>query len=109
MFINFNILSHQGNTNQNHFEILEQTRSIKQMTTHASEMLGKGQNHPLLIGLQTCTATVEISKAVPQEAVNRSTSRSSYNISGHIPKRLYSLEQTHSPKHVHDIQKLERA
>lgn len=62
MSINFNILSHQGNTNQNHFEISEQPRSIKQMTTHASEMLGKGQNHPLLIGLQTCTATVEIRK-----------------------------------------------
>ena len=32
--------------------------------------------HPLLVGEQTCTVTTEGSAAVPQEAGNRSTSRS---------------------------------
>jgi hypothetical protein len=43
---------------------------------------------------------MEISEVAPQEAVNRSTSRFSNNIPGHIPKELYILIQTHFLKHT---------
>ena len=34
----------------------------------------KEKSHPLLVGMQTCTATIEISGWLPQEAGTRSTS-----------------------------------
>jgi hypothetical protein len=51
----------------------------------------KGNTHPLLVGVQMCAATMEISVAVHQEAGWRSTSRSSYTILGHTLKGLYIL------------------
>lgn len=46
----------------------------------------KENTHPLLAGLQVCTATREISVAVFQEDGNRLTSRSSYTTLEHIPE-----------------------
>lgn len=45
------------------------------MTAHSSEDAGKGVGgtHPLLVEVQTCTTTMEISVAVPWEAGSRST------------------------------------
>jgi hypothetical protein len=49
--------------------------------------------HPLLMGMQTCVATVEINVVIPQEDENDSTSRSSYTTLGHIPKGHSILPQ----------------
>jgi hypothetical protein len=43
-----------------------------------TRMSGKGNTHSLLGAQRACTATIEISVTVSQEAGNRSTSRSSY-------------------------------
>ena len=72
----------------------------------------KGSTHPLQVGVQACTATMEISTAVPQEDRNRSTSRYTYRILGHMPKRQFILPQRHILNHIycssiHDSQKLE--
>ena len=50
------------------------------MTIDAGEMLGKKQTQLLMTELQTCTDTVEIREAAPQEAMNRSASRSNCNM-----------------------------
>lgn len=62
------------------------------MTAHSSEDAGKGVGgtHPLLVEVQTCTTTMEISVAVPWEAGNSSPSTSSYITLGHISKGLCS-------------------
>ena len=49
--------------------------------------------YSLLVGMQSCTDTMEISIVVPQEAGNRSTSRFSYITLGHIVKGFYMLLQ----------------
>ena len=59
----FNIFSHQGKANQNYFDLssyINQTELENQMTAHAGESMKKRNTHPLLMELQTCTATVEI-------------------------------------------------
>jgi hypothetical protein len=61
----------------------------------------KGNIHPLLVGVQTCTVTMEISVVIPQEAGSRSTSRSSYTTLGYIPKGHIILPQKHLYDHVH--------
>ena len=40
---------------------------------------------PLLVGLQACTTTLEISLVVPQKIGHSTTERSSNTYSGHIP------------------------
>jgi hypothetical protein len=35
------------------------------MTAHAGGSMERGDNHPLLVEVQTCTATTEISMKVP--------------------------------------------
>jgi hypothetical protein len=47
----------------------------------------KENTPPLLVGVPTCTTTIEISLAVSQITGNSSTLRPSYTIAGHIPKR----------------------
>lgn len=47
---------------------------------------GKGNTYSLLVGVQTCMATMGISMVVSQEAGNRYTSRSSCSNLGHTPK-----------------------
>ena len=66
----FNILSHQGNANQNYFGILylsEWLRSITQVTAHAGEDVAQGDSPPSLMEVQTGTVTMEITVSVPQK------------------------------------------
>ena len=56
------------------------------MTADASEKWSKG-TLPLLVGVQTCTATMGVSVAVPQKDENQSISRSSKPTLRHICKR----------------------
>ena len=55
------------------------------MTAHVGKVVGKEHTHPLLVGVQTCIATMEISVMVPQEDANQSTPRSRYTALGHLP------------------------
>jgi hypothetical protein len=47
----------------------------------------KRNTPPLLVGLQACTTTLEISLAVPQKIGHSTTGRSSNTSPGHIPRR----------------------
>lgn len=49
-------------------------------------MWSKENTPQLLVGVQTCTATMGINMVVPQKSGNQSASRPSYNTLGHIPK-----------------------
>lgn len=40
------------------------------MIAHASKDIGKGETYSLLVGVQTCMATLETSELVPHEAGN---------------------------------------
>lgn len=66
-----------------------------------ARLWSKGYSYPLQMEMQTYTTTVEISAAVPQEAGNRATSRSSYTTPGYISKGYFILLQRHLLKHVH--------
>ena len=63
----------------------------------------KKNTPPLLVGVQTCTATVEISIAVSHKIRNQSTSRSSGNTLGNIPKGYTIMPQGHLLNNVHSI------
>jgi hypothetical protein len=54
-----------------------------------------------LVGLQTSTAAMGISMAIPQKIGNASTLRPSYTTLGHIPKGWYTLPQGHLLNYVH--------
>jgi hypothetical protein len=56
------------------------------MRAHAGEHVGKGNIYALLVGVQTCTTTIEISVAVCLEARNRSTPKIQLPTLGHTPK-----------------------
>ena len=56
-------------------------------------MQSKGNVHPLLMGVKTCKATVDISVAVPQKAGNKFFSKSNYTILAYVFKTLYILVQ----------------
>ena len=60
----------------------------------------KGNTLPLLVGVKTCT-TFEINLVISQKTKNTSTSRSSYTIACHIPKRCPTLSQGHLVNYVH--------
>ena len=49
-------------------------------------MWSKGNTPPLLVGVQTCTDTLEINMAVSQKTGNQTTSKPSYTTLGHISK-----------------------
>jgi hypothetical protein len=49
------------------------------------KMWNKGNTHPLLMAVQTCTATMELSIAAPREAESRNTLRSSLLLFGIHP------------------------
>ena len=70
-------------------------------------MWRKRNTSPLLVGLQTCTTTLEINLAISQKTGNISTSRPSYT-----PKMLHHTTQGHLFSYVHssfihNIQKVE--
>ena len=64
-------------------------------------MWSKGNTHPLLVGMQTCTTTLEISMAVSQKIGNQPTSGSSNITLWHIPKRCSIILQKHLFNYVH--------
>jgi hypothetical protein len=75
-----NIFRHQGNANENHFEISSYPR-----TTKINEMVdnacwggfrgspGEEDTYSFLVGVQTDTATMEIRVEVPQRVEKQST------------------------------------
>jgi hypothetical protein len=71
----FNILSHQGNANQNNSKIPSYTcqnvlRSKNQVIAHAGKDVEQGEHFSLQVGVQTCTTTLEINLAVSQKIGN---------------------------------------
>ena len=60
-------------------------------------MWSKGNTHPLLVGKQTCTTTLEISMVVSQRIGNPPTSGSSNTTLGHRPKRCLIILQDLCP------------
>ena len=64
-------------------------------------MWSKGKIHPLLVGMQTCATTLEISVAVSQKIGNQSTSVLSSITLGHIPKICSIILQGHRFNYVH--------
>lgn len=59
-----------------------------------TSLWSKGNTHLWLAGVQTCTAIVEISEEVPQEAGNPSAFRPIYTTLGHIPEKHFILPET---------------
>jgi hypothetical protein len=58
-----------------------------------ARMWRKGNTLPLLVGLQACTTTLEISLAVPQK-IGHSTTGGSRNTSpGHISRYLFFVSE----------------
>ena len=112
------ILSHQGNANQNNPEIPPHTSQIGQdPKIRWQQMLArlrrKRNTSPLLVGLQTNTTTLEISLAIPQKVGYSTKWKPSYSTSGHIPQRHLSTQQRYMHHNVHsssiyNSQKLER-
>ena len=57
-------------------------RLISQVIVYVGEYMSKGNTPPLLVGVKTCTTTMEINMAVPQNTGNQTTSRLRYIILG---------------------------
>ena len=55
----------------------------------------------LLVGVQTCTTTLEINLVVPQTTVNSSTLRPSYTTPACMPKICPTITQGHLLNYVH--------
>ena len=64
-------------------------------------MWREGNSHPLLVGMQTCTANVEISVAVSQETGSQPPSRPSNSTLGNLPKRCPIILQKYLFNYVH--------
>jgi hypothetical protein len=78
-----------------------------------TRMWRKRNTPPLLVGLQACTTTLEISLVVPQKIGHSTTGRSSNTCPGHIPRRCSNRQERHMLHYVHSSliynrQKLER-
>ena len=56
-------------------------------------MWSKGNTPPLLVGVQTCTATLEISMAISQNIRKQSTSRPSSTMLGIYPNNAQSYHK----------------
>ena len=62
-------------------------REETQPTAHVGENLEQEEYFSMLVGVQTCTVTLEINLVVYLKFENSSTSRPSYTTPVHIPKR----------------------
>ena len=60
-----------------------------------ARMWSRGNTLALLMGVQTCTATLEINIMVFQKIGNHSTSGPSYTTFEHIPKGFLIIPQRH--------------
>jgi hypothetical protein len=91
----FNILSHQGNVNQNNPEFLPHTsQNGKNKKLRWQQMLAsiwRKRNTPPLLGLQAGTTTLEINLEVPQKIGHCIIRGLSYTTPGHIPKRCSNI------------------
>jgi hypothetical protein len=67
-----------------------------------ARMWNKGSTPPLLVGVQTCKATLEINLAVSQNIGNSFISRPSYTTPGHMPKRCPTIPEGHMLHYVHN-------
>ena len=66
----------------------DQAVCVHPTVPHMLVSMWNKENTPLLlVGVQTCTITLEINLAVSQKIGNSSTPRPSNSTSGHIPKR----------------------
>ena len=69
----------------------------------------KGNTPLLLVGVKTCTVTMEINMAIPQKNENQYSSRPSYITLGNIPKEC-TIIQSYNHVHcslIHNSQNLE--
>ena len=66
-------------------------------------MWSEGNTHALLVGMQTCATTLEISVAVSQEIRDQPTTGSSNTTLGNIPKRCPIILQKHLFNYVHSF------
>ena len=64
-------------------------------------MWSKGNTPPLLIGVQTCTTTLEINLMFSKKIGNSSTSRPSYTTSANIHNSCPTLLQGHLINYIH--------
>ena len=64
-------------------------------------MWSKGNTSPLLVGMQTCTTTLEISMVVYQKIGSQPISGPSNTTLGHIPKGCLVIQQGHLFNYVH--------
>ena len=64
-------------------------------------MRSKGSSPPLLVGMQTCINTLEISMAVSQKIENQPTARPSNTTVGHIPKGSSAILKGNLLNYVH--------
>lgn len=64
------------------------------MTTHAGKDTEQGKQSPIAVGVQTC-------ENITKKIWNRSTSKSSYTNSEHIPKGRSILTQKHLLSYIH--------
>ena len=88
----FNILSCWGNVNQNYLRF---HFTPVRMTTISNT------SNNLLMGMQTCTATVEINMVVPQKIRNQSTTGPSCTTCTQILKEHSILPPEHLCNYVH--------
>ena len=58
-----------------------------------ARMWRKRNSPPLLVGLQACTTTLEISPVVPQKIGHNTTGRSSNTSPGHISRRCSNIKK----------------
>jgi hypothetical protein len=54
----FDILSHQGNANQNDHEILAKIKKKTQVTVQAEKNVEQGEHTSFADGVETCTTTL---------------------------------------------------
>lgn len=102
----FNILTHLGNANQNYFEVSCNTNQNSQDQQNKrwlmlARMQSNNNINTLLMGIETCIATVKISVVVAQEAESKCASRPTYTYLGHIPKRCFLLLHRHLLNNIH--------
>jgi hypothetical protein len=72
---------------------------IKNSREH--KLAEQGNTFLLLVGVETCTTTLEINLVVSQKTGNSSTSRPIYTTPGHIPKGFSNIPQRHLLSYVH--------
>ena len=71
------------------------------MTTYAGEVVGKGNNPALLVGMQAGTAPLDVSVVISQKSRKQPSSRPSDTTFGYISKGCSTVPQGHVLNYVH--------